>query len=104
MRRRLVAGTAWEGCLMDNRQQAVCDRLEGRLLEFLKAYKDWKEPAREIADTVEVTPPEWTSPQAFVESISYALPNLAREAVSRRMGPKDVEKGSPLDHVHNLLP
>lgn len=90
---------------MDNRQQAVCNRLQSRLVELLKPDPDWKAPAQEIADVLEVTSPDWDSPEEFMDSVSHALPNLAREAVSRGMGPKDLDKvSSPLDLVNNLLP
>lgn len=90
---------------MDNRQQAVCDRLESRLVELLTADPDWETAAEQIADALEVTTPHISNPKMFVASVASALPNLAREAVSRGMSPADAAKASsPLDLVNNLLP
>lgn len=89
---------------MDNRQQAVCDRIETKLVSLLKADPDWKSAADQIASALEVSEPEWSSPAAFVESLTLALPRLARMAVSRGQGPKDMDRmSSPLDLVNNLL-
>ena len=89
---------------MDHRQQAMCDRLESRLVSLLKAAPDWQDAAEEIAAGLELSNPDLSDPQSFVDSVAPKLPTLARQAVQNRMSPADLDKiSNPRDLVNNLL-
>lgn len=90
---------------MDNRQAAMCGRLENRLVMLLTQDKSWQDSAEEIAAGLELDNPDLSSPAKFVASAAPRLPALAREAVSRRMNPDDLNKSSSATElVNNLLP
>lgn len=90
---------------MDNRQQAVCNRLESRLRQLLLADQSWKDSAKEIAESLDLDNPDLSNQQHFVDSAATKLSLLAREAVKRGMSPADLDKvSSPTDLVNNLLP
>ena len=59
----------------------------------------------DTAAELEVGEVNWSSPQAFVDSLELALPELARVAVARGQGPKVVDQADdPVELVNSLLP